>query len=189
LVKYTNIVLFCIYLGPIAKFTGLNSALQVLSELLNHDYSTYYNEVKGELGNMFVKYESKFGSLKLQRPSQPSAALGKQPSSWNRIFRGAASVPSSSSRPSPASCIVSELSSYLDSDSLNQYNELFSVLNWWQDHKRTYPILSVLVKGIMTIFVSTISSESAFSLSGILFDDRRRSLTPAHVERLSLIKD
>jgi hypothetical protein len=177
LVKYTNVVLFCIYLDPIAKFTGLNSALQVLSELLNHDYSTYYNEVKGELGNMFAKYESKFGSLKLQRPSQPSAALGKQPSSWNRIFRGAASVPSSSSSsrpsPSPASCIVSELSSYLDSDSLNQYNESFSVLNWWQDHKRTYPILSVLVKGIMTISVSTISSESAFSLSGRLLDDRR----------------
>jgi hypothetical protein len=77
----------------------------------------------------------------------------------------------------------------LDSDSLNQYDELFSVLNWWQDHKRTYPILSVLTKDIMTIPVSTISSESAFSLSGRLLDDRRRSLTPTHVERLSLIKD
>jgi hypothetical protein len=113
---------------------------------LNHDYSTYYNEVKGELGNMFAKYESKFGSLKLQRPSQPSAAPDKQSSSWNRIFCGAASVSSSSSTPSPASCTVFELSSYLDSDSLNQYDESFSVLNWWQDHKRTYPILSVLLR-------------------------------------------
>jgi hypothetical protein len=26
---------------------------------------------------------------------------------------------------------------YLDSDSLNQYDESFNVLNWWQDHKRT----------------------------------------------------
>jgi hypothetical protein len=41
----------------------------------------------------------------------------------------------------------------------------------------------------MTIPVSTISSESAFSLSDRLLDDRRRSLTPTHVERLSLIKD
>jgi hypothetical protein len=41
----------------------------------------------------------------------------------------------------------------------------------------------------MTIPTSTISSESAFSLSGRLLDDRRRSLTLAHVERLSLIKD
>ena len=41
----------------------------------------------------------------------------------------------------------------------------------------------------MVVPVSTISSESAFSLSGRLLDDRRRSLTPAHVERLSLLKD
>jgi hypothetical protein len=155
---------------------------------LNHDYSTYYNEVKGELGNMFAKYESKFRSLRLQRPSQPSAAPGKQPSSWNRIFRGAV-IPSSSSRPSPASCTVSELSTYLDSDSLNQYDDSFSVLNWWQDHKRTYPVLSILVKDVMIILVSTTSFESAFSLSGRLLDDRCRSITPAHVERLCVIKD
>jgi hypothetical protein len=43
----------------------------------------------------------------------------------------------------------------------------------WQDHKRTFPVLSVLAKDIMTILVSTISSESAFSLSGRLLDDRR----------------
>src|SRR5207244_13356801 len=54
---------------------------------------------------------------------------------------------------------------------------------------RSYPVLSILAKDIMTVPVSTISSESAFSLSGRLLDDRRRSLTPAHVERLSLIKD
>jgi hypothetical protein len=176
-------------LNPRGKLTGFNSALQFLSKLLNHDYSTYYNEVKGELGNMFVKYEYKFGSLRLQRPSDPSAAPGKQPSSWNKIFYGAASVASSSSRLSSASCTVSELSSYLYSNSLNQYDKSFSVLNWWQDHKRTYPIFSILAKDIMTIYVSTISSYSAFSLNGRLLDDRRRSLTHANVERLSLIKD
>jgi hypothetical protein len=60
---------FAFILDPRAKLTGFNSAIQVLSELLNHDYSTYYNEVKCELANMFAKYESTFGSLRLQRPS------------------------------------------------------------------------------------------------------------------------
>jgi hypothetical protein len=183
---------FAFILEPRAKLTGFKSALQVVFELLNHDYSTYYNKVKTELANLFAKYDSMFGSLRLTRPSQPSAALGKQPCSWNRIFHGAGapgptSIPSSG--PSPASCAVSELSAYLDSDSLNQYDESFSVLNWWQDHKRNYIVLSILAKDIMTIHVSTISSESAFSLSDRLLDDRRRSLTPAHVERLSLFKD
>jgi hypothetical protein len=45
------------------------------------------------------------------------------------------------------------------------------------------------VTDIRTIPVSTISFEFAFSLSGMLLDDRCQSLTPAHVERLSLIKD
>jgi hypothetical protein len=77
----------------------------------------------------------------------------------------------------------------LDSDSLNQYDESFNVLNWWQDHKRTDHVLSVLAKDIMTIPVSTISFESAFSLSGRLLHDQCQSLTPAHIESLSLIKD
>jgi hypothetical protein len=37
--------------------------------------------------------------------------------------------------------------------------------------------------------ISTIYSESAFSLSGRLLDDQCQSLTPAHVEMLALIKD
>jgi hypothetical protein len=123
---------FAFILDHRAKVTSFNSALQVLSELLNHDYSTYYNEVRTELANLFTKYDSKFGSLRLIKPSQPSAAPSKQPCSWNRIFHDA-SAPSPASVPSaipgPASCAVSELSSYLDSDSLNQYDESFSILN------------------------------------------------------------
>jgi hypothetical protein len=56
---------FAFVLDPRAKLTGFNNALQVISELLNHDYSTYYNEVRIELANLFAKYDSKFGSLRL----------------------------------------------------------------------------------------------------------------------------
>jgi hypothetical protein len=41
----------------------------------------------------------------------------------------------------------------------------------------------------MIILVYTISSESTFSLSDRLLNDWCRSLTPTHVERLSLTKD
>jgi hypothetical protein len=37
---------FAFILYPRARLTGFNCALQVLSKLLNHDYSTYYNEVR-----------------------------------------------------------------------------------------------------------------------------------------------
>jgi hypothetical protein len=42
------------------------------------------------------------------------------------------------------SSIIFELSFYLDSDPLTKFHESFSVLSWWRDHKRNYPILSIL---------------------------------------------
>jgi hypothetical protein len=42
---------------------------------------------------------------------------------------------------------------------------------------------------IMTVPVSTVSSESCFSLSGMILEDRRRRLLPEHVEMLTCIKD
>lgn len=41
----------------------------------------------------------------------------------------------------------------------------------------------------MTVPVSTISSESAFSTTGRIIEERRRRLTPEMVEILALIKD
>ena len=41
----------------------------------------------------------------------------------------------------------------------------------------------------MSVPVSTCSSESCFSLSGRILEERRRSLKPEHVEMLTLLKD
>jgi hypothetical protein len=41
----------------------------------------------------------------------------------------------------------------------------------------------------MTVPVSTISSESAFSTTGRIIEERRRRLTPDMVEMLTLVKD
>jgi hypothetical protein len=87
------------------------------------------------------------------------------------------------------SSIIFYLSFYLDSDPLTKFDESFSVLSWWRDHKRNYPILSILAKDVLTVPASTISCESAFSLCGMLIKERWRSLTPEHVEMLSLAKD
>jgi hypothetical protein len=62
------------------------------------------------------------------------------------------------------------------------------ILSWWHDHKK-YFVLSILAKDIMTIPVSTISSESAFSLCIRVIEERRGRLTSKHVEMLSLLKD
>ena len=85
--------------------------------------------------------------------------------------------------------ITSELSSYLDSDTANQFDDDFNILNWWQVHKHTNPILSILAKDVLSVPVSTISSESAFSLTGRIIEECRRRLALETVEMLSCIKD
>jgi hypothetical protein len=59
----------------------------------------------------------------------------------------------------------------LDSNHVTQFDDAFSILSWWHDHKRTYPVLSILAKDILIVPVSTISSESAFSLASRIIEE------------------
>ena len=55
---------------------------------------------------------------------------------------------------------IFELVSYLDCDTVNHLDNDFNILNWWHQHKLTYPVLSIMAKNILNVPVSTISSES-----------------------------
>ena len=81
------------------------------------------------------------------------------------------------------------LTSYVDSDTLQKFDEDFNILNWWHEHKLSYPILSILARDVISVPVSTISSESAFSLCGRIIEERRRRLAPEMVEMLLCMKD
>ena len=62
-------------------------------------------------------------------------------------------------------------------------------MQWWQAHKLTYPVLSILSRDVLTVPVSTVSSESAVSLSGRILEERRTILTSEMVEILLTVKD
>jgi hypothetical protein len=80
---------------------------------------------------------------------------------------------SASQFPAPASTstfalpVGSKLTTYLDSDHVSQFDNSFSILSWWHDHKITYPILS---------------------LCGRVIKEHRQSLTSEHIE-MSVLKD
>jgi hypothetical protein len=84
---------------------------------------------------------------------------------------------------------ASELISYLDCCTVNQLNDDFNMLHWWHQHKLTYPVLSIMAKDILTVYVSTITLESTFSLTGRFIDEWRRRLKSYVVEMLTCIKD
>jgi hypothetical protein len=66
--KYWGIIpllyFYAFILDPRAKLNGFTS----MSSIMNRDYSAYYQHVKTELGNLFSKYDLKFGGVRLQMP-------------------------------------------------------------------------------------------------------------------------
>jgi hypothetical protein len=170
-------------LDPRAKMKGLHNILCLLSNHTDADYSRFPTEVRGKLTMVSERYEAKFVDARLHRPQQSaSVSSGKKKIAWNKNF--AADVGSSSScGPSPlgrrtgtsfpSPTAPSELSSYLDNDCIVQYDEEFKLLNWWHEHERSYPVLSLLAGDVLTILASTISSESTFCLACRVIDERR----------------
>jgi hypothetical protein len=39
----------------------------------------------------------------------------------------------------------------LDSDTVSQFDDNFNILNWWHEHKQTYPVLSILAKDALCV--------------------------------------
>ena len=135
----------------------------------------------------------KFGATRCQRVAQLASHIGKRKQAWGRIFGGPGSVvghsPACAPTLSSSVSTVNELSVYLDSDNVTAYEDDFDLLLWWCDHKLTYLILSLMARDIMSGPVSTISSESCFSLTGRIIEERRRRLLPETMEMLTCIKD
>ena len=103
-----------------------------------------------------------------------------------RFARGGTSSPRWSPHPQPTEDTASN-------DEIVLYtSQQFASMNQddlWRQHENMFPILSKMARDVHSIPVSTVSSESAFSSSGRILDDRRQSLKPEMVEALTIYKD
>ncbi len=79
--------------------------------------------------------------------------------------------------------IKSELEKYLDEQREKDVTD-FDILNWWKVNSSRYVLLSKIARDVLSIPISTVASESAFSVGGRVLDSFRSSLTPAVVQAL-----
>ena len=63
------------------------------------------------------------------------------------------------------------------------------VLKWWKENQSTFLILSRFALDVLSVPISTISSKSAFGMSGRVLDDRRMSLKSEILKMLTCVKD
>jgi hypothetical protein len=173
---------FAFVIDPRAKMRGYHKALTLISNLTSTDYANYYESVRAQLTIVFTNYDLRFGGQNPHRKQAPLAGARKKRKAWGKIYGsnavGGISDPSSTPKPCTAHSSTStssflfesqsELMSYLDSDPVSKYDDDFNILSWWRD-----PVLSILAKDVTKVLVSTISSESTFSLVGRVIEQRR----------------
>ena len=153
---------FAVLLDPRAKIGAFGTVLDLLSDATGLDYTNYFAEVRSRLYEVYQRYENRFRGVRSQRPPVAPTSSGKT-SMWGTIFGASSSRSrsSSSSAPAPAQprpTRSGELSTYLDSDTVDFNAEGFDILQWWQAHKLTYPVLSILARDVLTVPISTVSS-------------------------------
>ncbi|WRX26535.1 HAT [Theobroma cacao] len=87
--------------------------------------------------------------------------------------------------------LKTELEKYLsepvDDEGFN--DDEFDVLVWWKLNQFRFPILAAIARDVLAVPLSTVASESAFSIGGRVFDAYRSSLTPKVVQALICAQD
>jgi hypothetical protein len=83
--------------------------------------------------------------------------------------------------------IKNELDKYMADDLLQQ--NPFDILAYWKNNTEKYPVLAQIARDMMSIQVSTVASESAFSGAGRIIDPYRNRLDPEMVQALVCTKD
>ena len=73
---------------------------------------------------------------------------------------------------------------YLTESYENLKNESFEILDWWKINFSKYPIFSYVVRYILAMPVSIVTSESAFGTSGRILDPHQCSLSTRTMEAL-----
>lgn len=81
-----------------------------------------------------------------------------------------------------------ELDKYLEEKRLNRNLEI-DILEYWRTNHFRFPNLSLMARDVLSIPISTVASESAFSVSGRILDQYRSSLANTVVESIICARD
>ncbi|XP_074271769.1 zinc finger BED domain-containing protein DAYSLEEPER-like [Silene latifolia] len=191
------VYVFTIILDPRWKFEGAIFLVNIYKQLmcLNFDVEAYKDEIRTAFLTVFNHYESLFGNI-----TRHSSHLNTASSSGG-AFRGttvsALKALISQLRPNigqsaKASDFV-EYHMYINYDYMRAYTDdeanVLDLLGWWRHQSKTLPVMSAMAKDFLSIQVSSVASERAFSTAKRVLDDKRTSMRSDTLRMCMCYKD
>ena len=183
--KYYGEIPLVYYIGlivyPILKFDALDESLQVIYNEDQLKIEEIKNEVNSLLYILYNIYKEKYGndiSLIKSSSTTSSSSFYKSPLEMFKSIKNATTS-------SPNN--TTDIDRYLSVETIPfEDNEDFEILEWWKKQKIKYPVLSIIARDVLTVHVSTVASEAAFSASGRVVIKKRCNLSPESIETVYL---
>ena len=82
----------------------------------------------------------------------------------------------------------SELRLYLEEPELPRKANI-DVLQYWKENQARYPRLALMARDLLSVQITTVASESSFSIGGRILSKYRSSLSPSSAEALLCTRD
>ncbi|KAH9786839.1 BED-type domain-containing protein [Citrus sinensis] len=152
---------------------------RIMAQKMIEKFDKYWHDMSGILSIACI-FDPRFKIRLVEyyfSHSMPSSGSYKGSTEWILGFTSFVNVGNEE--------VKDELDTYLG-EKLVPFNveEEFDVLAWWKVNGGNYPILSQIARDILTIPVTTVASESAFSIGGRFVSPYRNRLHPSTLEAL-----
>ncbi|KAI3683113.1 hypothetical protein L1987_83613 [Smallanthus sonchifolius] len=183
-------------LNPTINVFGVETLIDRITYALNLDSEdihfaqgtkTYFNKC---LQDLFDVYLHKYGTTPTPHDTMGTSSSGSSRDVNLNLYKEMLNEFSKRARGTTPS---SELGRYIGTKFLAfmppTIFEEFDILAWWKKNGASFPILSAMARDVLTVQASTVTSESAFSFSGMVLSIRRTRLTPLAMEMCICLKD
>uniref|UniRef100_A0A0D9Z6A8 HAT C-terminal dimerisation domain-containing protein n=1 Tax=Oryza glumipatula TaxID=40148 RepID=A0A0D9Z6A8_9ORYZ len=170
---------FALILDPRKKLEIAKVAMNSIGDAVGLDYSEAFQHVNDELYRVFHLYRTKLGGTPRvpEQTSQKKASKSSAVNLWKQYIGNDQASPSSENKSTwnPDS----ELNHYLVTNHTKHDPTLggddVDLLGWWKEKERTLPVLAHFARDILLVPASSVSSEQAFSVTGIIREKRTKT--------------
>ncbi|XP_054796161.1 zinc finger BED domain-containing protein DAYSLEEPER-like [Prosopis cineraria] len=174
--EYSVILALAIVFDPRWKFNIIQYCYTKIDPITCHEKVA---NIKSKLIFMFNEYSSMGTSTNLEVDGATSGSSYKASIVTTHHSSLASSVSTSTSFDDAFDEPILKPDSWKELD----------VLNWWKSNQHRYPILSRMAADILSIPITTVASESAFSIGSRVLTKYRSFILPANVQAIICVRN